>query len=152
FLEECDGKPEGKADLKRLAQIAEAALVHIDRALTEVLKFEPTVYQPRTVREFKPFDLSVFGMDRWTAFGFEQSNALRNSSTNMNRKRGAYVLKRFFCDDLTPVGFESPKEHVTGVHGSDTTCFNCHYKLDPMAGFFRNYGASFFNYSKASTL
>ena len=79
----------------------------------------------------------------WIAFGFEQGTALANSSTNYNRKRAAYVLKRFFCDDLNPVGFEAPEEHVRGAHGSDTSCYSCHYKLDPMAGFFRNRGALF---------
>jgi hypothetical protein len=122
-------------------------LSRLTRAFAEILKFEPSVYQPRTVLEFKPFDLGAFQMDRWMAFGFEQSTALRNSSTNLNRKRGAYMLKRFFCDDLTPVGFEVPKEHVSGAHGSDTTCYNCHYKLDPMAGFFRTRGAYFFDYA-----
>ncbi len=67
--------------------------------------------------------------------------ALANSSTNYNRKRAAYVLKRFFCDDLNPVGFEDPAEHIGGAHGSQTSCYACHYKLDPMAGFFRNHGA-----------
>jgi hypothetical protein len=152
YLTACYGKPEAKIDIKPLVETAKAAIQRMDRAFTEILKFEPTVYQPRTVLDFRPFDLATFGMNRWTAFGYEQSNALRNSSTNLNRKRGAYVLKRFFCDDLTPVGFETPKDHVTGVHGSDTTCFNCHYKLDPMAGFFRNYGASFFDYSRQTTL
>ncbi len=75
--------------------------------------------------------------------------ALGNSSTNFNRKRSAYVLKRFFCDDLIPIGFESPQEHTGGAHGSQTTCFACHHKLDPMAGFFRNHGAYFFDYGRA---
>jgi hypothetical protein len=75
--------------------------------------------------------------------------ALGNSSTNFNRKRAAYALKRFFCDDLIPIGFESPQEHVAGVHGSQTSCYACHHKLDPMAGFFRAYGAYFFDYSRS---
>ena len=75
--------------------------------------------------------------------------ALGNSSTNFNRKRSAYVLKRFFCDDLIPIGFETPQEHVGGAHGSQTSCFACHHKLDPMAGFFRSYGAYFFDYSRS---
>ena len=76
------------------------------------MKFEPANYRPRSVLEFKPFDLSVFKMDKWLAFGFEQSTALKNSSTNYNRRRGAYLLKHFFCDDLTPVGFDDPQQHV----------------------------------------
>ena len=100
--------------------------------------------------EFKRFDLSAFPTkQKWLSFGFEQGMALGNSSTNFNRKRSAYVLKRFFCDDLIPIGFESPQEHVGGAHGSQTSCFACHHKLDPMAGFFRSYGAYFFDYSRS---
>jgi hypothetical protein len=43
------------------------------------------------------------------------------------------------------VGVDDPMEHTRGEHGSATSCFACHYKLDPMAGFFRNYGALFAN-------
>ncbi|MEA2989788.1 MAG: hypothetical protein QOG83_2499 [Alphaproteobacteria bacterium] len=144
---ECDGRPPAKVNIKRLTAGTKRAYDQFRRAVTEILKFEPSVYQPRSVRDFKAFDLRAFRTDSWLAFGFEQSTALKNSSTNFNRKRGAYVLKRFFCDDLTPVGFETPQEHVAGAHGSDTPCFACHYKLDPMSGFFRNRGADFFNYS-----
>ena len=67
------------------------------------------------------FDLSAFPTkQKWLSFGFEQGVALGNSSTNFNRKRSAYVLKRFFCDDLIPIGFETPQEHVGGAHGSQT--------------------------------
>lgn len=144
---ECVDKPEEQADVKRLAAAAGAAFDRYYRAVGEILKFEPARYQPRSVLEFKPFDLSILKMDRWLAFGFEQSTALKNSSTNYNRRRGAYVLKRFFCDDLTPVGFDNPQEHVGGAHGSDTPCFGCHFKLDPMAGFFRSRGTYFFDYA-----
>lgn len=66
---------------------------------------------------------------------------LPNSSTNLNRKRGAYALKRFFCDDLNPIGTLMP-EHpdASNRHASDPSCQACHYKLDPMAGFFRYRG------------
>ncbi len=144
---ECESKQEGEADVKRLTATLRAAFDQLYRAISEVLKFEPSAYRPQSVLEFKTFDLGVFGMDKWLAFGFEQSNALRNSSTNYNRKRAAYVLKRFFCDDLTPVGFDTPKQHVAGAHGSETSCYACHYKLDPMAGFFRSYGADFYSYA-----
>src|SRR5690606_6614086 len=62
---------------------------------------------------------------------------LPNSSTNFNRKRANYALKRFFCDDLTPVNVVLPDDHAGGRHGTDPGCQACHYKLDPMAGFFR---------------
>ena len=143
---ECLAKPRARADVKRLTAAAEAAFNRYYAAYTEILKFEPDRYNPRSVLEFKPFNLSVFNMKSWLTFGFEQSSALKNSSTNYNRRRGAYVLKHFFCDDLTPVGFEDPQEHVGGAHGSDTPCFACHFKLDPMAGFFRSRGAYFYDY------
>lgn len=66
-----------------------------------------------------------------------------NSSTNFNRKRGAYVLKTFFCDDLIPVGLAAPAaadNHPGNLHASDPGCRSCHFKLDPMAGFFRHHG------------
>jgi hypothetical protein len=115
--------------------------------------FEPDAYQPRSVLDFKRFDLTAFPTkQKWLSFGYEQGMALGNSSTNFNRKRSAYVLKRFFCDDLIPIGFETPQEHVGGAHGSQTSCYACHHKLDPMAGFFRSYGAYFFDYSRSSDI
>lgn len=66
----------------------------------------------------------------------------QNSSTNFSRRRGAYVLDRFFCDDLKPVGAALPASHGEGKHASDPSCQACHFKLDPMAGFFRRNGFS----------
>jgi len=150
--QQCVDQPSSKADVKALTAAAWAALDRYYRAAGEILKFEPSHYQPRTVLEFKPFDLSIFKMDKWLAFGFEQSTALKNSSTNYNRRRGAYMLKHFFCDDLTPVGFDDPQQHVGGAHGSDTPCFGCHFKLDPMAGFFRDRGSYFYDYANEQLL
>ena len=141
--EECE-KPEDKVDFQRFTDSLKSVSAQLDNAFNEVVKFEPTVYEPYGVADFKSVDRSAFpDKGNWIAFGFEQGTALANSSTNYNRKRAAYVLKRFFCDDLNPVGFEDPAEHVSGAHGSQTSCYSCHYKLDPMAGFFRNHGALF---------
>lgn len=141
-LEEESSSPE--ADVEHLAATARSAAERLDKAFAELLTFEPDAYQPKSVLEFRRFDLGALAdTPRWLAFGFEQAVALQNSSTNFNRKRSAYVLKRFFCDDLTPVGFETPQEHVDGAHGSTTSCYACHYKLDPMAGFFRALGWKF---------
>jgi hypothetical protein len=150
--QQCVDQPSSKADVKALTAAAWAALDRYYRAVGEILKFEPSHYQPRTVLEFKPFDLSIFKMDKWLAFGFEQSTALKNSSTNYNRRRGAYMLKHFFCDDLTPVGFDDPQQHVAGAHGSDTPCYGCHFKLDPMSGFFRDRGSYFYDYANEQML
>ena len=141
--EECD-KLEGKVDVQRFVDGLKGLSAQLDSAFKELLSFEPTVYEPYSIADFKSVDRSAFpNKGNWIAFGFEQGTALANSSTNYNRKRGAYVLKRFFCDDLNPVGFENPAEHIGGAHGSQTSCYSCHYKLDPMAGFFRNHGALF---------
>lgn len=141
--EECE-KPEAKVDLQRLTDSLKGLSAQIDSAFKEIAKFEPTAYEPYGVVDFRSVDRSAFpNKGNWIAFGFEQGTALANSSTNYNRKRAAYVLKRFFCDDLNPVGFENPTEHIGGAHGSQTSCYSCHYKLDPMAGFFRNHGALF---------
>ena len=142
--DECSRPDFAKIDVKRLISAIKRTVVQFDRAAQEIAKFEPSVYRPRNVSEFKAFDVSAFGtLSTWLAFGYEQSAALVNSSTNFNRKRAAYVLKQFFCDDLTPVGVDDPLVHTQGEHGSTTSCFACHYKLDPMAGFFRSYGALF---------
>jgi len=150
--QQCLDQPAARADVKALTAAAWSALDRYYRGVGEILKFEPAHYHPRTVLEFKPFDLSVFKMDKWLAFGFEQSTALKNSSTNYNRRRGAYMLKHFFCDDLTPVGFDDPQQHVAGAHGSDTPCYGCHFKLDPMSGFFRDRGSYFYDYADEQVL
>lgn len=79
-----------------------------------------------------------FANDALTREGFWRTYV--NSSTNYNRKRARYVLDRFFCDDLTPVELPASVTHGEGRHASDPACQSCHYRLDPMAGFFRNSG------------
>jgi hypothetical protein len=151
--EECHEKPAESADVNRLVSTIRNSLNQFNRPFAEILKHEPSVYEPKSVLEFRPFDLKAFtNTKKWIAFGFEQALTLQNSSTNFNRKRSAYVLKRFLCDDLTPVGFEDPEVHVGGAHGSDTSCYACHYKLDPMAGFFRNRGFHFSFFRNSSQI
>lgn len=77
---------------------------------------------------------------------------LTNSSTNYNRKRAAYVLDRFLCDNLLPIDVEMPEEHTEEVHGQQASCYACHYRLDPMAGFFKDYGAGFSNFADNKTI
>jgi hypothetical protein len=72
-----------------------------------------------------------------------------NSSTNYNRRRGAYMLDRYFCDDLRPVGAALPEVHGEARHASDPACQACHFKLDPMAGFFRRHGYEGFEFTDA---
>lgn len=89
-----------------------------------------------------PFTLDEIGFydakTRFTLDGFWLQ--LENSSTNANRRRAAYILKTYFCDNLTPLNVALPNDHAGDAHASDPACQSCHYKLDPMAGFFRYYG------------
>ncbi len=140
--------------------------------------------QPRSFSELNSIDTRPFGI---------QSNIIRsiasriqNSSTNLNRKRGALALETFFCDNLTPLPIppasaesqsdngsesllkrkidphaglislsssvpsfsdESNRLGLFDRHATDPKCMACHYKLDPMAGFFRKYGADGLDFS-----
>ena len=99
---------------------------------------------PATLPMLKEESLEAFSGNFW-------SN-LANSSTNYNRKRAAYVLKTFFCDDLTPLNIVAPAQHAENKHASEPACQACHYKLDPMAGFFRNRGIFGANFDSLSLL
>jgi hypothetical protein len=111
-------------------------------------------YDPANINEIKIFNLNAIQLPpKISYFSIPMAERLPNSSTNFNRKRAAYTLKHFFCDDLTPIGVDQPSFHAkSGGHGSDTSCYACHYKLDPMAGFFKDYGRLFFDFSKKSSL
>jgi hypothetical protein len=124
-------------------------LVATNTRLERALKaFDPARYSTKNLKDVKALDLAALGMaPKWHLFGNYPRQALMNSSTNYNRRRGAYILDRFFCDDLTPVRVEIPNEHGRGAHGSEPACMACHYKLDPMAGFFRDYGYLFSNFA-----
>ncbi len=110
---------------------------------------DPSVYKVTDRASLKPYDLVKLGLAteetraqaeaKFGAMWFWK--AMVNSSTNFNRKRASYVLKRFFCDDLTPIAVETPMAHAEGKHATDPSCQACHYKLDPMAGFFRFNGS-----------
>jgi hypothetical protein len=147
--EECYGQDEDDVDVPYLAGEMRKAKGLVDRAFAEIMKFDPTVYRPRSVAEFRAFDLAALPDGRpWLAFGYEQAMALANSSTNLNRKRAAYILKRFFCEDVVAAP-PKPQQHDTGA---ESGCSACHNKLDPMAGFFRNLGAQFYDYGSSTTI
>ena len=90
-------------------------------------------------------DLRAGGIDElltgpifsFSGFPYLRWDQLKNSSTNFNRRRAAYMLRTYFCDDLTPINVVTTDDHPQGRHASDPSCQSCHYKLDPMAGFFR---------------
>lgn len=66
-----------------------------------------------------------------------------NSSTNFNRNRSAAFFKTYFCDDLEPLEAVLPGGHQgdDSAHASDPACQACHYRLDPLSGFFKDRGA-----------
>jgi hypothetical protein len=100
-----------------------------------------------------PLATHAFGSDGKTIqFISRVPQSLTNSSTNYNRKRAAYVLDRFFGDDLTPINVENAAVHAGGRHASDPPCYACHYRLDPMAGFFKDHGIAFDDYRGASSI
>lgn len=111
--------------------------------------FERSVYSTRKLADVKALDTKAVGLPGLSNFfGNPHRQSLQNSSTNYNRKRAAYILSRFFCDDLTPINVEPPSSGAgDGRHGSEASCMACHYKLDPMAGFFRDYGMNFGEYA-----
>ncbi|RYZ68085.1 MAG: hypothetical protein EOP09_10005, partial [Proteobacteria bacterium] len=142
------------AGFDRIAE-TEKAIAGFSWLLDQLPALEPSRYVLRSIADIKTMDYrSVGGPEQQFAFttDFEIIQDKGNSSTNYNRKRAAYVLKTYFCDDLTPIGVVLPGAHATGRHGSDPSCMACHYKLDPMAGFFRNYGRWFFDYKNLDTL
>lgn len=104
--------------------------------------FDPENYKVTHLLQLAPIGKNLHGLTRdKTVFNTNLYFDLRNSSTNFNRKRGAFVLSNYFCDDLTPIAFNAPNEHAQGKHGSDAACYACHYRLDPISGFFRSLGS-----------
>lgn len=126
---------ELNATVKRLRSETFAALDLVDSLVTRA-------YAPKSSSDLVQMDGRPLGISpRSAGFApFAFWNRLQNSSTNYNRRRASYVLKRYFCDDLTPINVQVPADHASDRHGSDPSCQSCHYKLDPMAGFFRNIG------------
>ncbi len=121
------GSRDNYSKLMAIVDHPAASNYNIIASAAGVLAIDPTVYG--AAGESGPFT-STF----W--------NALPNSSTNSNRRRAAYILKTYFCDDLTPVNIALPTSHGDHKHAADPACAACHYKLDPMAGFFRYRGFS----------
>lgn len=104
---------------------------------------------PKTLDAIRGITLNDFGIrnSQWTPFTV-LGGSLPNSSTNMNRKRANFILRNFFCDNLTPINVEEPAMHAGDRHGTEASCRSCHYKLDPMAGFFAKHGASFADFGR----
>ena len=110
----------------------------LEQFTPELIKENYKIYQLEDIKTL-PFELDSADQF-YTNFAGNFTLKFTNSSTNFNRRRAAYILATYFCDDLTPIGFVSPSEHAQDRHASDPKCMACHYKLDPLAGFFKNYG------------
>lgn len=126
---------------EKIATEAKSQLAELDK-IPEVLKrFPPTV---KALTDLVPIEVNDFPTLATTSqlenFDIQMWQTVSNSSTNFNRRRGAYMLKTYFCDDLTPLNIVAPASHATSKHASEPGCAACHYKLDPMAGFFRYRG------------
>lgn len=108
---------------------------HVETVQVYMDAFDDSRYSITAVTDVKAFSrLEKFELP------FDFWSIKTNSSTNFNRKRAAAILKTYFCDDLTPINIAAPETHGSDQHGSDPSCQACHYKLDPMAGFFRDQG------------
>ncbi len=71
--EECV-KYKPKADVKRLAAAIQTASDQFSKAFAEIFRFEPEVYEPNSVLDFKAVDLTAFPTgNKWLAFGYEQA-------------------------------------------------------------------------------
>ena len=142
FIFKCFSDPKNIDPKELLADLATmgANLVKFSTLLDSPMVGD--VYYPTNAEDVTTAKAEDYGFSnesgQTTYAGFWKP--LVNSSTNYNRKRGAYVLKTFFCDDLTPINVALPENHGGDRHASDPNCQSCHYKLDPMSGFFRNRG------------
>lgn len=130
------------ADLKTVLARQKERTIEL---FTKLETFKRTRYKPKILSDIRALEVENKEIGLLPSFGFTQGQKLLNSSTNFNRKRAAYILKRYFCDEMTGITVEDLPDH-TEVHGSSTACYACHYKLDPMAGFFKGKGLFFFDF------
>ncbi len=101
------------------------------------------------VNDMIALDVNVAGLPALNpAFTYEgQWKIVKNSSTNVNRKRAAYILRTFTCDDMTPVSLGST-DHVEGAHSAAAACQACHYKMDPIGAIFAPHGVAGISFKK----
>lgn len=126
-----------------------AKLTSIDLAATKIIEqlrpLHRTTAGVKGLFELTRFDSAgIANADELsTAFTLEGFwKSLRNSSTNRNRKRAAYIFRTFLCEDLTPLDIDISGGAGETAHASSPACQGCHYKLDPMGGIFRYIGAN----------
>ena len=118
--------------------------------LLALKKFLPTLHaysHPKKLADVLHFDTSSMQAENPHLWNRSIFAYLQNSSTNFNRRRAAYILKRYFCDDLSPDGILlDDSTDASDGHGGSAACQSCHFKLDPMAGFFHEYGKFFLSH------
>lgn len=86
-----------------------------------------------------PFGPALFARSPRRSRGFWDNVPV--GSTNFQRKRASYVLKTYFCDDLTPASLPDVGADAGGdVHAENAACQSCHYRLDPIGALFRYRG------------
>ncbi len=161
-LDSTDPLPHAPPDITVILADLESLRREFSRAFTYLQSLEPEVYHPTRLSEVKILDTKALQIGELSpkkeSISFDQDFfwfwlTMVNSSTNYNRKRASYVLKRFFCDDLTPINVISPPDHAgTSRHASEPSCQSCHYKLDPMAGFFRYHGVVGINFKQIDSI
>ncbi len=145
----CFLPPYPKPDLSGNLARAEATLGALFSSLAT---FDSATYAASGLAGIKAIDTAPLGLAPQPSFSQTFFFRVQNSSTNYNRRRAAYMLKRFFCDDLTPINQTIPDDHAGGRHASEPACQSCHYKLDPMAGYFRDKGIVGLDFSKAKEI
>lgn len=134
------------------------AMVDIHNKMTALLDLADQLrnsgYNPKSVTDLLELDSTNFAIspDSAALAPLAFWNRVSNSSTNFNRRRASYILKRYFCDDLTPISVQMPDVHAESRHASDPSCQSCHYKLDPMAGFFKERGSLGINLTNSNSI
>ncbi len=158
FDEACS--PDSTADAQARLALAQAGFVRLNLLLKSLpsivsdLEKRSASADDSGIASLIPFDFGQLPqalqpprLPEPLSFEFFGANA--NSSTNFNRRRAATILKRYFCDNLIPLEIALPSDgsnHGAGRHASEPACQSCHYKLDPMAGFFRSKGVDGFEF------
>jgi hypothetical protein len=136
-----DSTVDTAAAARATLETSRTALASLIASFDHYAPENATARSLQDIEEIDPATIGLPGAPRsaYSTPGFWAP--LPNSSTNFDRKRAAYVLKTYFCDDLTPINIAQPETgHQSDRHASDPGCQACHYKLDPMAGFFRYRG------------
>jgi hypothetical protein len=113
-------------------------------AIWKNVEASPVKAAARTLVDLPRVEVAAPGLPPiFSPLGKTFFDSIVSTSTNFNRKRAAYMLKTYFCDDLTPLSIPTTEPGDGGLsdlHASNSSCQACHYRLDPMGALFRNIG------------